>query len=66
MVTGYKVITIWLLTIVNDGFPGTTNPWFPIILDGEIHSEIPIGLKGPVIWRSTLGRQEPSSWCSEQ
>ena len=49
MVTGYKVITIWLLTIVNDGFPGTTNPWFPIILDGEIHSEIPIGLKGPVI-----------------
>ena len=49
MVTGYKVITIWLLTIVNDGVPGTTNPWFPIILDGEIHSEIPIGPEGPVL-----------------
>ena len=42
MVTGYKVITIWLLTIVNDGFPGTTNPC-------EIHSEIPIGPEGPVL-----------------
>ena len=60
MVPGYKVITcynhipgmiICLLTIANDRFPGMTKPWFPIILDGEIHSEIP----------STFGRQEPSS-----